>query len=57
MPVKLIDRTLTVKVERRRGAPGSVMRRSNPRSPRLRKYAVTDPRGAIMNDVTVCIAI
>jgi hypothetical protein len=57
MPVKLIDRTLTVKVERRRSAPGSVMRKSNSRSPRLRKYAVTDPRGAIMNDVAVWIAI
>ena len=33
------------------------MRRSNRRSPWLRKYAVIDPRGAIINDVTVWIAI
>ena len=33
------------------------MRKTNRRSPWLRKYSVTDARGAIMSDVIVWIAI
>jgi hypothetical protein len=57
MPVTLIDRTLTPNVGRRRSALGSVMRKTDHRSPRLKKYSVTDVRGAIMSDVIVWIAI
>jgi hypothetical protein len=57
MPVKLIERTLTANGGRRRSTPGSVMRKTDSRSPRLRKYSVTDARGAIMSDVIVWIAI
>jgi hypothetical protein len=57
MPVKLIDRILAANGGRRRSTPGSVMRKTDCRSPRLRKYSVTDARGAIMSDVIVWIAI
>jgi hypothetical protein len=33
------------------------MRKTDRRSPRLRKYSVTDARGAIMSDVIVWIVI
>ncbi len=56
-PVKLIDRTLIANGGRRRSTPGSVMRKTDRTSPRLRKYSVTDARGAIMSDVIVWIAI
>ncbi len=54
---KVIDRTLTANGGRRRSTLGSVMRKTDRRSPRLRKYSVTDARGAIMSDVIVWIAI
>src|SRR6202161_4510988 len=57
MPVKLIDRILTPNGERRPSTPGSVMDETVRRSPRLRKYSVTDARGAIMSDVIVWIAM
>jgi hypothetical protein len=57
MPVKHIEGKLTANAGRRCSTPGSVVRKTDPTSPRLREYSVTDARGAIMSDVIVWIAI